>query len=175
VEETRAATVGDLPRLVELAEMALDELAGQRGGWVWSRREARARPVGRTLAAAIEDPDQHVVAGLVEGYVAGYGVARLEALRGGAAIGVVSDLYTEPLLRGVGVGEAMMEDLVAFCRRRGCVGVDSLALPGDRETKNFFESFGLKARALLVHATLEPAPPGDGAVDHLAAAPTTGA
>ena len=34
---------------------------------------------------------------------------------------------------------------------QGCFGVDSLALPGDRHTKNFFESFGLVARAIVVH------------------------
>ena len=47
-----------------------------------------------------------------------------------------------------------MDDLVAWCRDRGCVGVDSLALPGDRATKNFFESFGLVARAIVVHRPL---------------------
>jgi hypothetical protein len=42
--------------------------------------------------------------------------------------------------------------------------MDSLALPGDRATKNFFESFGLKARAIVVHRSLvEPTEPtGDG-------------
>ena len=37
---------------------------------------------------------------------------------------------------------------------QGCFGVDSLALPGDRHTKNFFESFGLVARAIIVHRSL---------------------
>jgi len=173
VEETRPAVHDDLPRLVELAELALDELSPQRGGWVWSRRESRARPLGPSLATALDDPEQRVVVGLVAGYVAGYGVVRLEALRGGDVLGVVSDLYTEPAFRAVGVGAAVMEALVDFCRERGCVGVDSLALPGDRETKNFFESFGLKARALLVHAVLEPPTSGEAADARLATAPIT--
>jgi GNAT superfamily N-acetyltransferase len=156
LEATRVAVLDDLPRLEELAELGLDELGDQRGGGIWSRRESRPRPPGPSLRAALEDGDQHVVVGLVAGYVAGYGVVRLEALRGGELIGVVDDLYTEAPFRGVGVGQAVMEALVGFCRARGCVGVDSLALPGDRETKNFFESFGLKARALLVHASLAP-------------------
>jgi GNAT superfamily N-acetyltransferase len=78
-------------------------------------------------------------------------VARVEKLRTGDLLGVIDDLFTEAPFREVGVGGAMMNDVVAFCRDRGCIGVDALALPGDRETKNFFESFGLKARALLVH------------------------
>jgi hypothetical protein len=47
-----------------------------------------------------------------------------------------------------------MEALVAWCGIAGCFGVDSLALPGDRHTKNFFESFGLVARAIVVHRKL---------------------
>jgi hypothetical protein len=48
----------------------------------------------------------------------------------------------------------MMQALVDWCTERGCMGVDSLALPGDRHTKNFFESFGLVARAIVVHRPL---------------------
>jgi hypothetical protein len=48
----------------------------------------------------------------------------------------------------------LMDQLVEWCRERGCIGVDSLALPGDRATKNFFESFGLVARAIIVHRRL---------------------
>ena len=66
----------------------------------------------------------------------------------------VSDLYTDPGARELGIGEAMMDELIGWCRQRGCFGVDSLALPGDRHTKNFFESFGLVARAIVVHRPL---------------------
>src|SRR3546814_10879751 len=68
---------------------------------------------------------------------------------------VVDDLYTEPGCREVGIGELVMQALVDWCRERGCFGVDSLALPGDRHTKNFFESFGLVARAIVVHKRSE--------------------
>ena len=51
---------------------------------------------------------------------------------------------------------------MAWAKRWGCIGVDSLALPGDRDTKNFFETHGLVARAITVHRTLpqaaEPSP-----------------
>jgi hypothetical protein len=48
-----------------------------------------------------------------------------------------------------------MEAVLAWAGERGCVGVDALALPGSRETKNFFESFGLVARAIVVHRDLQ--------------------
>ena len=158
----RPATADDLARLGELCRLAKDELTEQRGGWIWSRREARPDPVAASLAAALEAPDQCVVAGTVGGYVAGYAVARLERLRDGSLLGVVEDLYTEPPFRAVGVGEAMMDQLVEFSRARGCVGIDSFALPGDRETKNFFESFGLKARGIVVHRPLRADDPTEG-------------
>ena len=54
----------------------------------------------------------------------------------------------------MGVGEAMMDLLVERARAAEAVGIDALALPGDRHTKNFFETFGLTARAILVHRAL---------------------
>jgi GNAT superfamily N-acetyltransferase len=156
----RPATSADLARLGELCRLARTELAALRGGWIWSRREARPDPVEVSLARALAAPDHCVVTGTVDGYVAGYGVVRLEELRDGSLLGVVEDLYTEPPFRAVGVGEAMMDELVEYCRAQGCVGVDSFTLPGDRETKNFFETFGLKARGLLVHRSLLGVDPG---------------
>ena len=60
-----------------------------------------------------------------------------------------------PRARGVGVGYELMRACVEIARRAGCVGIDARALPGDRETKNFFESFGLVARSLVVHSALD--------------------
>jgi ribosomal protein S18 acetylase RimI-like enzyme len=154
VQGARRGEAGDLERVTQLAEAAATELAGQRGGSIWVRREARPSPQRDGLAAMLTDSEAHLVVGTIDGTVVGYGVARLEPLHDGAVLGVVSDLYVEPEARGVGVGESMMTDLVAWCEDRGCVGVDSLALPGDRATKNFFESFGLVARAIVVHRRL---------------------
>ena len=78
-------------------------------------------------------------------------MARWERLTDGGLLGVVDDIYVDPGARSVGVGEALMDHVLAWCRDQGCFGVDSLALPGDRATKNFFESFGLVARAIVVH------------------------
>jgi GNAT superfamily N-acetyltransferase len=154
VQDCRPASDGDLDRLAGLADLARRELAAGKGGGVWVRREARRDPLRASLAAALADPDQHVVAGTVDGAVLGYGVARLERLDDGGLLGVVDDLYVEPEGREVGIGEAVMDDLLAWCTDRGCFGVDSLALPGDRHTKNFFETFGLVARAIIVHRPL---------------------
>jgi GNAT superfamily N-acetyltransferase len=153
-EGTRPATDHDLARLAELAAAAVDELRQGRGGEVWARHSARRTPYEPELRAQIADPGHEVVAGTVDEVVMGYGVATTQVLADGGRLGVVTDLYTDSGARELGIGEAMMEALVTWCRDQGCFGVDSVALPGDRHTKNFFESFGLVARAIVVHRSL---------------------
>lgn len=154
MEVARPAVAGDIPRLAELARQAIAELLVTKGGGLWARREARAEPVDESLAAALDDDRQLVVVGTIDDAVLGYGVVREEALRDGGLLGVVDDVYVEPEARGVGLGEVIMTALLTWCGERGCIGVDSLALPGNRATKNFFERFGLVARAIVVHKPL---------------------
>lgn len=151
----RPASSDDLPDLADLAALAIEELTPIRGGSVWRRQAARLAPTADSLAGDLAGARTRVIAGTIDGTVVGYGVVRTEELAGGGTLGVVSDLYTLPDARGVGVGEAVMNALIEWCREQGCFGVDSVALPGDRHTKNFFESFGLVARAIVVHRSLE--------------------
>jgi GNAT superfamily N-acetyltransferase len=150
-ESARTAELAELADVVALARMAIDEKRTQRGGELWARRERRPDPLDESLRASIGAPDQEVAVGLLDGTVVGYGAVRIELLADGGQLGIVDDLFVDPGGRAVGVGEALMNHLIDWCRRRGCIGVDSLALPGDRHTKNFFESFGLVARAIVVH------------------------
>ena len=151
----RPARTEDLGVLGELATLAIEELTPNRGGAVWRRHLARPVPPDESLADDLADPASHVVVGTIDDTVVGYGVVRAETLADGGRLGVISDLFTHPGAREVAVGELMMNDLVEWCRAEGCFGVDSIALPGDRHTKNFFESFGLVARAIIVHRSLE--------------------
>ncbi len=84
----------------------------------------------------------------------GYAVGRVEVLRDGGRLAVVDELYVEPDAREVAVGEALMDDLLEWATAQGCFGIDALALPGNRATKNFFERYGLTARAIVVHKRL---------------------
>lgn len=158
MEGARPATAADVARLAQLAAEGVAEQTEGRGGSIWSRREARERPAERSLAAAVADPEQLVLAGTIDGTVIGYVAAHVEALTDGSPLGVVSDIYVEPEARGIGVGEAMIDEVLSWCAERGCEGVDALALPGNRDTKNFFETFGFKARALIVHRSLVEPP-----------------
>ncbi len=154
MEASRAATADDVPRVAELVRLAIEELSGQRGGAIWEARESRPEPVEGDLATLLERPDACLVVGTVDGAVLGYGVARIERLRDGSTLGVVDDIYVEADARGIGVGEAMMNDLMQWCAAHDCIGMDAMALPGQRLTKNFFEELGFTARKLVMHRSL---------------------
>ena len=150
-EAVRAATPEDLPAIVALVEALRAELTPMRGGGIWAVREARRGPPAGAYGALLTDPAACVVVGTLDAVVVGFGVATVEPLADGRRLGVVAELFVDPEGRAVGVGEAMLEGLVAFCAREGCVGVDAFALPGHRAAKNFFEESGFTARAIVMH------------------------
>ena len=156
MEGARPATAEDVPTLATLARGAADELGPTRGGAVFLAREARAEPFEATVGADVAADDVIVLAGTIDDTVVGYAVGRTELLRDGSTLGRIDDLYVEAGARDVGVGEALMDQLLVWFRDRGCAGVDATALPGNRSTKNFFEMSGFTARMLVMHHRLLP-------------------
>jgi GNAT superfamily N-acetyltransferase len=154
VHAARPATTADLDELVAIAELAVDEMTVERGGQIWARTIGRRPPFEPELRAAIEDPARLLLCGLLSGSVVGYAAARIDELPDGALLAVVEDLFALPEARHVGVGEVMMDTVLEWATDRGAIGIDALALPGMRDTKNFFERFGLVARAIVVHRSL---------------------
>ena len=67
----------------------------------------------------------------------------------------VHALFVEPGARRVGIGHQLIQAVVQDVSSRGATGLDSWALPGDRDTKNFFEAHGLVTRLLTVHRKLD--------------------
>ncbi len=150
----RPAEPDDLDALVDLAGRAVELQLDKRGGRLWARTSRRALDPGSSLAEDLGRPDARLVVGTIDGVPLGYGAGHFVVLSDGGRLAVVTDLYVDPDARGVGIGEAMMNHLLDWATEAGCFGIDSEALPGDRHTKNFFESFGLVARSLTVHRTL---------------------
>lgn len=120
-----------------------------RGGELWSERERRVDP--DSLASFLGSDDRHVAVGTVDDVIVGYGVARVERLASGRHHGVIDEIFVEGPARSIGVGEALLEELLAFLRTGQCHTFDALALPGHRATKNFFEEAGFSARLLVMH------------------------
>ena len=155
VEQARVATAADIPALKTLWEMAVRELDGQRGGALLARQH---RPARRLPAEALaRRPRRRRPAGRAGNHRWSGGGLRLGPVRPGAAdhpIGVIEAVYVEPSARQVGVGEAIVDLVVSWCRERGCGGVDAPALPGSRPAKAFFEDHGFVARLLVMHHPL---------------------
>ena len=154
MEGVRPATENDLPRLGELARAAIAELTPMKGGVVWAAREARPEPVEESLTASLADEHTRAVVGTIDDFVVGYAAVHVEILNDDSRLGVVDDIFVEEGAREVGVGEAMLGDLVAWCEAQGCAGMDAMALPGHRSAKNFFEESGFTARKLVMHHRL---------------------
>ena len=155
MEEARLAVASDLVAIEMVAEKVRSEASGARGGSLFLVREGAGPPLEERLRLAITEPNAVAVVGCYDGVVFGYGLATIERLADDRLIAVVDQLAVEHDARKVGIGEAMMNLLIDEAKALGCVGIDSWALPGDRHTKNFFESFGLKARLLIVHRSFE--------------------
>jgi len=145
----RAAEAGDLPSLVALARAARLEQAGQRGGRLLTARHCRPEPLDLAFAAALDDPTTGLWAGTIDGEPVGYALVSADD-----DIAVIEELHVDPGARAVGVGEALLDEIVAWAKALDCAGVDAFALPGARETKNFFETFGMTARLLVLHRDL---------------------
>ncbi|MCY3786239.1 MAG: GNAT family N-acetyltransferase [bacterium] len=113
---------------------------------------------GPGFVRLLEGGAARVWVGALDGASVGFAVARLVVLADGRSLAAVDALYVLAEARGVGLGEALMDEVLAWAAAGGAAGVDAVALPGDRVTKNFFERYGMTARALQVHRPLSPPP-----------------
>jgi ribosomal protein S18 acetylase RimI-like enzyme len=158
VERARRATSDDVADLVALARQLRVELTGYRGGALWGARDVGGEPLDDAVEASLADPRTVVVVGTIDDVPVGYGIVTVEDLRDGTRLGRITELFVEPEARGVGVGEAIAREVLDHCRAAGCRGVDVVALPGHRATKNFFEEQGFTARAIVMHHQLDGEP-----------------
>lgn len=154
MEGARLALRDDAETCARLCRRAVNEVQQIRGGDLLVGREAGAvagellRPGG--LDGLLAAPRTRVLVGTIDDMVVGMAVGHVDEA-GEPALGVVDGCYVEPEARGVGVGRALLDGLMAWFAGTPCAGVDVTALPGDRRTKNFFEAAGFKARLITMH------------------------
>ena len=142
----RSAGPADLAEITRMARSAHTELDHERGASLWFLREGRGDE-----SALLADRGERALLGLVDDAPVGFAIAHLATLNDGSRLGVITELYVEPDGREVGVGDALIVELVEQFRAEGAIGVDSWALPGARLTKNFYEAHHFTARALILH------------------------
>lgn len=146
METVRAATAGDRRVLDALWGDAVAELAPQRGGPLLTAA-AGAAPVLPAPRGRI------VVIGEIDGVPLGFAAAHV-VVAPGPIVAAVDALYVQAPARGIGLGEAIVDGIVAWAAANGCQGVDIPALPGNRAAKAFCEDNGFIARLLTMHRIL---------------------
>ena len=152
----RPATSDDVGFLSDAHRAGLHAIAEVRGGELDSLLRGRPEPIGATFEAELDDPDFIVEIGCLDGVPVGYLVLERRLLRDHQrTLAVIRDLWVHPEIRGVGVGSELMTQAYGHGREWEAIGLDSRALPGDRFTKNFFESFGLVVRTIEVFGALD--------------------
>ncbi len=154
VDGVRPATAEDRTRLRELAAGLLTDILAHRGGpqlfgsdpWA-----ADGTGFADRVTAAVGRPGQLVLVGTLDHAVAGFACGRVAERGDRSRHGHLDACYVEPGARGIGIGHLLLDAVLAWFQSQGAVGVDGIALPGDRAAKNFFESAGFKARMLTMH------------------------
>ncbi len=158
-EAVRPAGSGDLDRVAALLGQLRQEAGESRGGTLllalgdpWGGRPPDAGPDPADLAAWLDHPQRRLVVGEFDGAVVGVAAG---TVRGGPPpVGRIECCYVESSARQVGVGAALVADLVSWATGHGCAHLEAAALPGDRQTKQLYETAGFKARLLLMHRAL---------------------
>jgi GNAT superfamily N-acetyltransferase len=153
METTRPAHETDRAACATLLALALAEGRATRGGVTLVGDATPDELLERWLDAASLETILYV--GEFHQAVVGLG-AVMTFTRPGATTrsGRIECCYVEGAARGVGVGSALMEAMVAWCSGNGCRDIDSVALPGDRLSKQRLEAAGFTARLLVLNRPL---------------------
>lgn len=150
---TRLAGKSDISVITAILNEAEAEIERWRGGKVlWQDRPSGE--IADLLAKCLDRDDKLCILGTLDDVAVGIGLVAQAQLANGDPIAKIHILYVLKDARGVGAGEAMMTALSEWSQARGCTSMDAIALPGDRSTKNFFESHGMSARALTLSKQL---------------------
>jgi GNAT superfamily N-acetyltransferase len=149
MESVRPAASTDVDWYVRFESAQRAAAVDQRGGpemvAAWPTRSAADWMV------LLDNPSAAAFTAELDSQPVGYSIAEL---RNGVV--QVERIFVEFGFRELGLGDAMLEALMAWGLSRNAHAIEALALPGDRETKNMFERYGVKARALIVRAPLTP-------------------
>lgn len=159
-----AVRESDADDLARLRAEARTSAAERRGGAALISRDHPSIVTDHLVETALDGAsDVTLIVGTLDDMVAGYVLVRLVEAEESERVASVVELWVTPDARKLGVGEAMMGLVLDWADERGCVELDAEALPGDRDTKNFYEIHGLVARKIQVSRRLGRHHP---AVDH---------
>lgn len=134
---------------------AISELKNKRGGEVLMNMESFSEDSHEEFSFWFNSADHRVFAGLFGDAVVAYGILEFSNTNDNQRIASIKEIFVLKDARSVGVGESVIASMINEAIEHNAVGIDSFALPGDRETKNFFETQGMVARLIQVYRPLE--------------------
>ncbi len=132
----RRATEGDLPRLIELmAQLRPNEPEAEDPSGV----EAYARVLARMTAQG-----QRVLVAEDDGRIAGALVLAIveNITRKGTPYAIIENVVVDEAARGIGHGEALIEQAVEEARQAGCYKVSLTSNKRRSEAHRFYERLG---------------------------------
>ena len=144
---TRHASAHDLDDVARLRSLARDEARGKKGGELFVSELDAVHDAD--VAGVAPAPARTTLVGTIGDAVVGYATVSRTG-----RVALVEELYCEAGARGVGVGDRLIDAAAELAGGWGCAYLDSVVLPGDRETKNFFEAHGMVSRLLRVSRPL---------------------
>jgi GNAT superfamily N-acetyltransferase len=147
MERARPAREDDKPACRALLARAISATRSVRGGETLAGTANGDELLERWMGGG--PAESTVQVGEFQDVVVGLAVATTSG-----PSGRIECCYVEEAARGVGVGTALMESMVAWCTERGCRDIDAVALPGDRLTKQRLEAAGFSARLLVLNRPL---------------------
>ena len=138
-----------------LRKEAISELKNKRGGEVLLNMESFSEDSVEKFSYWFNSTDHRVFAGLFGDAIVAYGILEFSNTNDNQRIASIKEIFVLKDARSVGVGESLISLMTHEASEHNAVGIDSFALPGDRETKNFFETQGMVARLIHVYRRLE--------------------
>ena len=150
-EEVRPLQAADTADVAALERQAREEATRFRGADVLLAGHGSAGD----WAAMVDGPDV-VWVGTIDDLVVGYLHLAVRPDAGGHGdVASVQQVYVHPEARELGLGDTLLETAMAHGREIGCVAIEAVALPGDRDTKNLYERAGVTARLLVMRRRLD--------------------
>src|SRR5262245_22186435 len=134
----RPASPMDIVPLAELVGEGVAAAAQYRGSDLWLVEEGPHAPFETYLHSVADDPMRQALAGCVDDVPVGVMLVERRLLPDQRWMGRISFVYVHPHARAIGVGEVLVDAALVWAREQGCVGIDGVAFPGDRETKNLY-------------------------------------
>lgn len=146
----RFATENDIPEMLNLL-LQVGEVHHQIRPDLF--REGAQKYNAADLRRLLSDPSHPIIAGEVDGKMAGYAFCILQDVKNDGALCdrktlYIDDLCVDEKVRGAGVAPAIYQGVLDYARSIGCQAVTLNVWCGNDRAMHFYEKCGLKPQKI---------------------------